>query len=272
MRGKSQCPIHLAFQCCKLSAFNNPCSENRHDSFWNNNSCDTRRVEQSLSCVEPCFPLSGTIRRNRGGGLGKVNAPGSRRLTLKRERHPHTEPAAEAVRSGTDHLVRSTTVTPKPSATVTTVRSAAAAAKPAAALTIATELSAAAPSATVALAATTEFPTALTTPAELSATADTSVSAAALAFATVALAVAPPTTTVAVAVAALAVAVAALALAVLALALALALAATTLTAAGAPCRRRPCRQLSAKKSVKVLLMYTHRHPKGGGGQTHRSLY
>ena len=77
---------------------------------------------------------------------------------------------------------------------------------------------------------------------------------------------------VAVAAVTLAVAVAALALAVLALVLALALAATTLTAAGAPCRRRPCRQLSAKKSVKVLLMYTHRHPKGGGGQTHRSLY
>jgi len=62
-----------------------------------------------------------------------------------------------------------------------------------------------------------------------------------------------------------AIAAAALALAVLALALALALAATTLTAAGAPCRRRPCRQLSAKKSVKVLLMYTHTDTQKAGG-------
>ena len=87
----------------------------------------------------------------------------------------------------------------------------------------------------------------------------------ALALAAAAPTVALAAPAVALAAVTLAVAVAALALAVLALALALALAATTLTAAGAPCRRRPCRQLSAKKSVKVLLMYTHRHPKGGGG-------
>ena len=86
----------------------------------------------------------------------------------------------------------------------------------------------------------------------------------ALALAAAAPTVALAAPAVAVAAVTLAVAVAALALAVLALVLALALAATTLTAAGAPCRRRPCRQLSAKKSVKVLLMYTQTPKRRGG--------
>ena len=86
----------------------------------------------------------------------------------------------------------------------------------------------------------------------------------ALALAAAAPTVALAAPAVALAAVTLAVAVAALALAVLALALALALAATTLTAAGAPCRRRPCRQLSAKKSVKVLLMYTQTPKRRGG--------
>ena len=87
----------------------------------------------------------------------------------------------------------------------------------------------------------------------------------ALALAAAAPTVALAAAAVALAAVTLAVAVAALALAVLALALALALAATILTAAGAPCRRRPCRQLSAKKSVKVLLMYTHTDTQKAGG-------
>ena len=86
----------------------------------------------------------------------------------------------------------------------------------------------------------------------------------ALALAAAAPTVALAAAAVALAAVTLAVAVAALALAVLALVLALALAATTLTAAGAPCRRRPCRQLSAKKSVKVLLMYTQTPKRRGG--------